>query len=196
MDERDVMLAKSGDDEAMEKVFLRYKNDILRNSKNFFIKGGDVDDLLQEGYIGLMKAVKSYDETREVCFSTFANLCIKRQIITAVKSSNSNRNQKLNTSIIGDKDVNLDDLVQYTKPSVNFYSPEDILIGKELVKMLGEFLDSTLTPLEKKVFFYTCKQYKYNEIAELLGEPTKKIDNAIQRVRKKILGYLSEYTKD
>ncbi|WP_047395133.1 sigma-70 family RNA polymerase sigma factor, partial [Cetobacterium sp. ZOR0034] len=110
MDERDVILAKNGDSEAMEKVFLKYKSDILRNSRHLFIKGGDIDDLLQEGYIGLIKAIKSYDQSREVCFSTFANLCIKRQIITAVKSSNSNKNLKLNTSIIGDKDVNLDDL--------------------------------------------------------------------------------------
>ena len=196
MDERDVILAKNGDSEAMEKVFLKYKNDILRNSKNFFIKGGDIDDLLQEGYIGLMKAIKSYDETREVCFSTFANLCIKRQIITAVKSSNSNRNQKLNNSIIGDKDVNLDDLAQYSKTSLTFFSPEDILLWKELVEMLGEFLNNNLTPLEKKVFFYTCKQYKYNEIADILNEPSKKIDNAIQRVRKKILSYLAEYSKN
>lgn len=196
MDERDVILAKNGDEEAMEKVFLKYRGYILKNSKTFFIKGGDIDDLLQEGYIGLMKAVKSFDETREVCFSTFANLCIKRQIITAVKSSNSNRNQKLNSSIIGDKDINLEDMTQYSKPSVNFYSPEDILLGKELVELLGEFLNNNLTLLEKKVFFYTCKQYKYNEIAELMGERSKKIDNAIQRVRKKIIAYLSEYTKD
>ncbi|WP_432204635.1 sigma-70 family RNA polymerase sigma factor [Cetobacterium somerae] len=195
MDEKDVILAKYGDAEAIEKVFLRYKTDILRNSKSLFIKGGDIDDLLQEGYIGLMKAIKSYDQSREVCFSTFANLCIKRQIITAVKSSNSNKNQKLNTSIIGDKEVNLDDLAQYSKPSLTFYSPEDILLGKELVEELGEFLNKTLTPLEKKVFLYTCKQYRYNEIAEILNEPSKKIDNAIQRVRKKVLGYLAEYTK-
>ncbi|MGL5378058.1 MAG: sigma-70 family RNA polymerase sigma factor [Cetobacterium sp.] len=195
MDTRDVMLAKSGDSEAIEKVFLRYKNDILRNSRNLYIKGGDVDDLLQEGYIGLIKAIKSFDDSREVCFSTFANLCIKRQIITAVKSSNSNKNLKLNTSIIGDKDINLEDLAQYSKPSLNYHSPEDILLGKELVNMLGDFLNNNLTPLEKKVFYYLCKQYKYNEIAELLNEPSKKIDNAIQRVKKKILTYLSEYSK-
>ena len=93
-------------------------------------------------------------------------------------------------------DINLEDMTQYSKPSVNFYSPEDILLGKELVELLGEFLNNNLTPLEKKVFFYTCKQYKYNEIAELMGERSKKIDNAIQRVRKKIIAYLSEYTKD
>ncbi|MGL5988337.1 sigma-70 family RNA polymerase sigma factor [Cetobacterium sp.] len=195
MNEIDVMLAKNGDNEAIEKVFLKYKNDILRNSRNLFIKGGDVDDLLQEGYIGLLKAIKSFDETREVCFSTFANLCIKRQIITAVKSSNSNKNLRLNTSIIGDKDVNLEDLTQYAKPSLNYSSPEDLLLGKELVNLLGNFLNDNLTELEKKVFYYICKQYKYVEIAELLNEPPKKIDNAIQRVKKKILAYLTEYKK-
>ncbi|MGL5053785.1 MAG: sigma-70 family RNA polymerase sigma factor [Cetobacterium sp.] len=195
MNEMDVMLAKNGDNEAIEKVFIKYKNDILRNSRNLFIKGGDVDDLLQEGYIGLLKAIKSFDETREVCFSTFANLCIKRQIITAVKSSNSNKNLKLNTSIIGDKDVNLEDLTQYAKPSMNYHSPEDLLLGKELVNLLGDFLNDNLTALEKKVFYYICKQYKYIEIAEFLNEPPKKIDNTIQRVKKKILAYLTEYKK-
>ena len=196
IEKEDIILAQNGDEESIEKIIKEYQGAIYKNNRSFFLKGGDSDDLMQEGLIGLIKAIKSYDETRNACFSTFANLCIKRQIITAVKSSNSNRNQKLNTSIIGDKDVNLDDLAQYAKPSVNFYSPEDILIGKELVEMLGDFLNNNLTPLEKKVFFYTCKQYKYNEIAELLEEPSKKIDNAIQRVRKKILGYLSEYTRD
>ncbi|WP_432205084.1 sigma-70 family RNA polymerase sigma factor [Cetobacterium somerae] len=195
MDEKDVILAKNGDSEAIEKVFLKYKNVILKNSRTLYIKGGDVDDLLQEGYIGLMKAIKSYDETKDVCFSTFANLCIKRQIITAVKSSNSNKNEKLNTSLIGDKDTNLDDLIQYSKPSVSYYSPEDLVLGKELLQLLKGFLDKNLTPLEKKVFTYICKQYKYTEIAKILEEEPKKIDNTIQRVRKKILDYLTEYTK-
>ncbi|MEG0237596.1 sigma-70 family RNA polymerase sigma factor [Cetobacterium sp.] len=195
MEKKYVLLAKSGDNEALEKLFMKYKNDILRNGKNLFIKGGNIDDLLQEGYIGLMKAIKSYDEARGVSFSTFANICIKRQIITAIKSSTSNRNEKLNSSIVGDKEVNLEDLTQYRKPSVKFFSPEDILLGKELIELLNSYLSENLTELEMKVFFYMCKQYKYNEIADILNEPSKKIDNAIQRVRKKVLGYLKEYSK-
>lgn len=195
MEKKYVLLAKSGDNEALEKLFAKYKNDILRNGKNLFIKGGDIDDLLQEGYIGLIKAIKSYDETRGVSFSTFANLCIKRQIITAIKSSTSNKNQKLNASIIGDKEVNLEDLAQYVKPSTKFFSPEDILLGKELIELLNNHLSENLTKLETKVFFYMCKQYKYNEIAKILNEPSKKIDNAIQRIRKKVLVYLEQYSK-
>lgn len=195
MEKKYVLLAKSGDNEALEKLFAKYKNDILRNGKNLFIKGGDIDDLLQEGYIGLIKAIKSYDETREVSFSTFANLCIKRQIITAIKSSTSNKNQKLNASIIGDKEVNLEDLAQYVKPSTKFFSPEDILLGKELIELLNNHLSENLTKLETKVFFYICKQYKYNEIAKIMNEPSKKIDNAIQRIRKKVLVYLEQYSK-
>lgn len=195
MEKKYVLLARSGDNEALEKLFTKYKNDILRNGKSFFIKGGDIDDLLQEGYIGLMKAIKSYDETRGVSFSTFANLCIKRQIITAIKTSTSNRNQKLNSSILGDKEVNLDDLAQYTKPSIKFFSPEDILLGKELIELLNNYLSVNLTDLETKVFFYMCRQYKYNEIATILNEPSKKIDNAIQRIRKKVLAYLEQYSK-
>lgn len=130
------------------------------------VKSGN-EDLLQEGYIGLMKAIKSYDNSKDVTFSTFANLCIKRQIITAIKSSNS----------------------------IKYSSPEDILLGKELAYLLNEYLKENLTPLEKKVCSYMYKQYKYNEIAEILDESPQKIDNAIQRVRKKVLEYLGTYTK-
>ena len=96
---------------------------------------------------------------------------------------------------LGDKEVNLEDLTQYRKPSVKFFSPEDILLGKELIELLNNYLSENLTELEMKIFFYMCKQYKHNEIADILNESSKKIDNAIQRVRKKLLGYLKEYSK-
>lgn len=195
MNEMEVLLAKSGNEDAIESLFIKFKKDILRNNKNFFIKGADNDDLLQEGYIGLMKAIKSYDNSKDVTFSTFANLCIKRQIITAIKSSNSIKNQSLNKSISGDSDFDFNDLVEYSRPSIKYSSPEDILLGKELAYLLNEYLKENLTTLEKKVCSYMYKQYKYNEIAEILDESPKKIDNAIQRVRKKVLEYLGTYAK-
>lgn len=191
---QDIRLAQQGDQEATEKIFLEYQTSILRNNRKFFLKGGDSDDLLQEGYIGLMKAIKSYDENKNACFSTFANLCIRRQIITAVKYHNSAKYQNLNTAVMGEEYVGFEEVTKYNSPSINFYNPEEIMLGKELVKLLEGFLVENLSDLEKKVFYYLCKEYKYIEIADLLGETPKKIDNTIQRIKKKIVNYLKTYT--
>lgn len=191
----DIKLAQQGDPEATEKIFLEYQGNILRNNRKFFLKGGDSDDLLQEGYIGLMKAIKSYDESKNTCFSTFANLCIRRQIITAVKNHNSTKYQSLNGAIMGEEFVGFEEVTKYSEPSLSFYNPEEITLGKELVKLLEGFLTENLSNLEKEVFYYLCKEYKYLEIAEILKESPKKIDNTIQRIKKKIVNYLMIYTK-
>ena len=189
-------LAQQGNEEATEKIFQEYQNAILRNNRKFFLKGADSDDLLQEGYIGLMKAIRSYDENKNTCFNTFANLCIRRQIITAVKSHSSTKYQNLNSAVMGEEFVGFEEVTKYNSPSINFYNPEEIVLGKELVKLLESFLVQNLSNLEKTVFYYLCKEYTYVEIADLLNETPKKIDNTIQRVKKKILCYLSSnFTK-
>ncbi|WP_297433981.1 sigma-70 family RNA polymerase sigma factor [uncultured Cetobacterium sp.] len=190
---RDIKLAQQGDEEATEKIFHEYQNSILRNNRKFFLKGAESDDLLQEGYIGLMKAIKSYDETKNACFNTFANLCIRRQIITAVKTHSSAKYQNLNSAVMGEEYVGFEEVTKYNAPSINFYNPEEIVLGKELVKLLETFLVENLSDLEKKVFYYLCKEYTYIEIAETLDESPKKIDNTIQRIKKKILNYLGTY---
>ncbi|MGL5052460.1 MAG: sigma-70 family RNA polymerase sigma factor, partial [Cetobacterium sp.] len=162
---------------------------------SFFLKGGDSDDLMQEGLIGLIKAIKSYDDSRNACFSTFANLCIRRQMITAVKNHNSDKYKNLNQAMQGEGFSTHEENIYYSYPSLGFYSPEDIFLGKELIKLLTVFLDENLSNLEKKVFTFLCKEYNYVEIADFLNESPKKIDNTIQRVKKKILSYLSSYSK-
>ncbi|MGL5088874.1 MAG: sigma-70 family RNA polymerase sigma factor [Cetobacterium sp.] len=187
---KDIRLAQEGNDEATEKIFQEYQNTILRNNHKFFLKGAESDDLLQEGYIGLIKAIKSFDENKTACFNTFANLCIRRQIITAVKTHNSAKYQNLNSAIMGEEYISFEEMTKYTSPSINFYNPEEIVLGKELVKLLEKFLIETLSDLEKKVFYFLCKEYTYVEIADSLNESPKKIDNTIQRIKKKILNYL------
>ncbi|MGL6130969.1 MAG: sigma-70 family RNA polymerase sigma factor, partial [Fusobacteriaceae bacterium] len=140
-------------------------------------------------------AIKSYDDNRNACFSTFANLCIRRQMITAVKNHNSDKYKNLNQAMQGEGYSTHEESVHYSFPSLGFYSPEDIFLGKELVNLLTSFLDENLSSLERKVFSYLCKEYSYIEIARFLDESPKKIDNTIQRVKKKILGYLNTYTK-
>ncbi|MBC2850815.1 sigma-70 family RNA polymerase sigma factor [Cetobacterium sp. 8H] len=194
IEKEDIILAQNGNEESIEKIIREYQGTIYRNNRSFFLKGGDSDDLMQEGFIGLIKAIKSYDETRNACFSTFANLCIRRQMITAVKNYNSDKYKNLNLAMQGDGYSNHEESVRYNSPSLGFYSPEDIFLGKELVNLLTDFLSENLSELEKKVFKHLCQEYSYIEIAELLNEPPKKIDNTIQRIKKKILLYLSSYT--
>ncbi|MGL5981739.1 MAG: sigma-70 family RNA polymerase sigma factor [Cetobacterium sp.] len=192
---RDIRLAQQGNEEANEKIFQEYQSTILRNNYKFFLKGAESDDLLQEGYIGLMKAIKSFDENKNACFSTFANLCIRRQIITAVKTHSSAKYQNLNSALMGEEYVGFEEVTKYNAPSINFYNPEEIVLGKELVRLLEGFLVDNLSDLEKKVFYYLCKEYSYIEISEFLEESPKKIDNTIQRIKKKILTYLGSYVQ-
>lgn len=196
IEKEDIVLAQQGNEEAIEKIIKEYQGTIYKNNRSFFLKGGDNDDLMQEGFIGLIKAIKSFDDSRNACFSTFANLCIRRQMITAIKNYNSDKYKNLNLAMQQGKDYSEhEELVKYNSPSLKFYSPEDIFLGKELVKLLSNFLNENLSELEKRVFKYLCREYSYIEIANLLNEPPKKIDNTIQRIKKKITLYLDSYSK-
>lgn len=188
MDGERVILARNGDEEELEKIFLEYKKSILKYNKMFYLKGGDSNDLLQEGYIGLMKAIKGYDEKREVSFSHFASVCIKRQIITAIKSYNSSKNLSLNNSSV-DEEIDID----YYFKSSTYYSPEEMILGKEFLEGLKKYLDINLTSLEKKVFPYMCQGYTYLETSKRLNEKVKRIDNAICRTKQKIKLYIESY---
>lgn len=191
----DIVLAQNGHEESIEKILKEYQSTIFRNNRSFFLKGGDNDDLMQEGFIGLIKAIKSYDDSRNACFSTFANLCIRRQMITAVKNYNSDKYKNLNLAMQGDSSLTLEESVRYSSPSLKFYSPEEIYLGKELLNSLRNFLEKNLSALEKEVFSYLCREYSYIEIATFMEESPKKIDNTIQRVKKKIHQYLDGYQK-
>ncbi|MGL4896836.1 MAG: sigma-70 family RNA polymerase sigma factor, partial [Cetobacterium sp.] len=183
IEKEDIILAQNGDEESIEKIIKEYQGAIYKNNRSFFLKGGDSDDLMQEGFIGLIKAIKSYDENRNACFSTFANLCIRRQMITAVKNHNSDKYKNLNLAMQGEGYSTQEESIHYSRPSLGFYSPEDIFLGKELVYLLTSFLEENLSTLEKNVFAYLCKEYTYVEIAGFLNEPPKKIDNTIQRIK-------------
>ncbi|MCQ8213568.1 sigma-70 family RNA polymerase sigma factor [Cetobacterium somerae] len=196
IEKKDLILAQQGDEYSLEKIIKEFHGTVYKNSHSFFLKGGDNNDLIQEGFIGLIKAIQSYDENRNACFNTFANLCIKRQMITAVKNHNSDKYKNLNSAMQGKSFHEQQEQIYYHSPSLSLYSPEDVLLGKELVKLLENFLLENLSELEKKVFYYLCKQQTYIEISKLLNETPKKIDNTIQRVKKKIHNYLESYLED
>ena len=191
----DILLAKQGDVESIEKIVTEYKSLIYMRNRTLFLKGAEREDLVQEGMIGLMKAIRSFDENRSACFSTFASLCIKRQIITAVKNYNSERNRNLNSAMQGEGYSEIEELIRYNNPSLKYYTPEQIVIGEELMKTLKKFLRVNLSGLEKDVFSYMVKGYGYLEIAEKLEKEPKAIDNSIQRIKKKVLIFLEKYNK-
>lgn len=193
MFEQDIFLAQKGDEESLQKILVKYRTIIQKNNSKFFLKGGDKDDLIQEGFIGLIKAIKFYDKSKNASFSTFANLCIRRQIITAVKNSNLEKHNFINNSINTKSEDFIEDIFCYNNPSFEFLSPEDIVLGKELIANLMSYMSVNLSSFEKCVFFYLCKQYSYIEIANLLDLSPKKIDNTLQRVKKKIFKYLDSY---
>ena len=193
MNDNDILLAQLGNEESIEKIIIHYQKTIFKNNFKLFLKGGDKDDLIQEGIIGLLKAIKSYDPYRNTSFNTFSNLCIKRQILTSIQIYDSKKNKILNNLNIFNNDINIDDFSTYSIPSAKFYSPEEILLSKELTKDFLKNVNINFSDLEKKIFINLCKGYTYIEISNILNITSKKTDNTIQRVRKKIFKYIHNY---
>lgn len=187
--------AKKDDEEAIEEVIKTYKGVIYKYSKKFFLNGGDFNDLVQEGYIGLIKALVNYDEKKDASFNTFAILCIKRQMITAVKKANIEKYKSLNEAIQDGSYLKKQEKISYSISSNDYYSPESIILGKELISLLEIYLKKNLSKFEKDVFYYLSKQLTYTEIAKILNNDPKCIDNAIQRIKKKTYEYLNSYVK-
>lgn len=195
IEENDIFLAQNGNEISLEKIIKEYRSILYNNSKMFFLKGGDREDLIQEGYIGLLKAIKSFDKSKNVSFNTFANLCIRRQMITAIKNYNSDRHKHLNSAMLETGYSSLEETFKYKSSSILFNSPEDIILNKELLTHLSNFLNQNLSNFEKKVFKYLYQDYSYTEISNILEENSKKVDNAMQRIKRKILSYFSIYIK-
>jgi RNA polymerase sporulation-specific sigma factor len=152
---------------------------VLRCARQFFLSGGGGDDLVQEGMIGLYRAVLRYDGEKNATFKSFAALCVKRQIIDAVRKNNNVRNQALNNY------VSLDDETDFFSPS--FENPEDFLISRESFE---EFKEKTknLSKLESVIFKKYLEGKTYSEISAEIKSGEKTVDNALQRIRKKISG--------
>ena len=188
-DEELIAIVNSGDDLAMEFLITKYKNLVKKKSNAYYIIGGDKDDLIQEGMIGLFKAIREFDQSKEVKFITFADLCISRQIFTAVRASNRLKHLPLNTYISLNKsafqdendNTEIGDLVVMK----NVESPEDLIISQENLKRLEGELEQNLSDFEKEVLFLYLEGQGYAKISEIMGKQAKSIDNALQRIKKK-----------
>ena len=185
-DETLIRRLRAGESAIADYLMEKYKGLVRKKARAMFLIGGDTDDLIQEGMIGLFKAVRDYQPDREASFQSFANLCIDRQIYSAVKSSNRQKHQPLNTYVSlssSETEENLRD--SYAEHD----NPESILIARENVSALRKEMEENLSPFENRVFQLYLDGNGYVEIAEILGKTPKSIDNALRRIRKKIKKY-------
>ena len=190
-DEEVVKLIKNGDDEAFTYLCEKYKDVINIKVAKYYIIGAERDDTVQEGMIGLFKAIKNYDETKQNSFKTFANICVERQLITAIKSSNRQKHQPLNSYLslnnsAYDNDDNDEELIN-TFDSKTIEDPLDTIMKKEYIAHIESTIDKTLSGFEKQVLNRYIKGESYVDIASKLDAPVKSVDNAIQRIRKKAI---------
>ena len=198
-DEEIIRRIRDKDTDAVDYLLEKYKNVVRQKAKALFIIGGDRDDLIQEGMIGLYKAIRDYDATKDASFSYFADLCISRQIYDAIKTSNRKKNIPLNTYISLNSPVhnnfneNEDVLsiidIIYQDNNTN---PEEMVIDKERTCMLEYELERRLSNLEKEVVKLFVVGMKYTEIAAILNKEPKSIDNALQRIRAKLNALVKE----
>ena len=192
-DEDLIEVIKSGDKVAFDFLINRYKELVNMKVSKYFIIGAERDDIVQEGLIGLFKAIKSYKSDMKSSFKSFANMCIERQLITAIKSSNRQKHMPLNSYLSlnisaydeqdGESDISLIDVFD----SALIEDPLDTITKKEYYKQVEETIDKSLSDFEKQVLNRYINGESYVQIAEKLDTPVKSVDNAIQRIRKKAI---------
>src|SRR5688572_22528717 len=191
-----IALAKQGRPDAYDRIVKRYFGFVRLKASSYFLIGGDSDDLIQEGLVGLYKAVRDFRTDRESSFRNFAELCITRQIITAVKTSTRNKHTPLNEYVsfsqspaasAGDGDPTLDELL----PGPTAHDPVNQVISTEELQSLVGCLSSVLSELESSVLSLYLDGYSYETVAERLECDTKTVDNALQRVKRKVGAHLS-----
>jgi RNA polymerase sporulation-specific sigma factor len=185
-----IALAKQGDPTAYDRIVRRYYGFVRLKASSYFLIGGDSDDLIQEGLVGLYKAVRDYRTDRESSFRNFAELCITRQIITAVKTATRNKHTPLNQYVsfssspsgAGEGEATLDEILP--GPTVN--DPVHQVISSEEISALVGCLSTDLSELESRVLALYLDGRSYEEIGELIEQDTKAVDNALQRVKRKV----------
>ncbi len=184
---------KAGDKSAQSCLFERYKDIVNLKANKFYIIGAEKEDMAQEGLIGLYKAIKSFDPEKQNSFKTFANLCIERQLITAIKSSNRQKNIPLNSSFslnLSAYDESDDTTVMDILDTKTAEDPLDTITKKEYLQFVENKIDESLSTFEKQVLDRYIQGESYNDIASSLETPIKSVDNAIQRIRKKAVKFL------
>ena len=189
-DEELIKLLRNGDEEIYDFLCSKYKGLVRSRAQSMYMWGAEAEDLIQEGMIGLFKAIRDFDEEKEASFRTFANICIVNNMVSAVKASNCKKHQPLNQGIslnaesADGEDGGLSLIEELT--DIKSRNPEDMLIDREHVEILQSEIDSALSEYEKRVLTLYLGGMDYTEIAATLMKSDKSIDNALQRIKGKI----------
>jgi RNA polymerase sporulation-specific sigma factor len=192
-----IALAKQGHADAYDRIVRRYYGFVRLKASSYFLAGGDADDLIQEGLVGLYKAVRDYRTDRESSFRNFAELCITRQIITAVKTATRNKHTPLNQYVSfsstpagssSDNEPTLDEML----PGSSVHDPVNQVISSEELRALVACISTALSELESRVLALYLDGHSYEEVGRRLDCDCKTVDNALQRVKRKVGQHLAE----
>ena len=192
-DEQLIELIQNGDKYAIDFLIEKYKDLVNMKVSKYFMIGAEKEDIIQEGMIGLFKAIQGYNPEKQNSFKTFANLCVERQLITAIKTSNRQKHMPLNSylslsaSVYNTGDDESDSTMIEYFDSHTTEDPLDTITKKEYYQRVENAIDKTLSKFEKQVLERFIKGESYVSIAEKLDAPVKSVDNAIQRIRKKAI---------
>ncbi len=192
-DEAVVLLAQSGDAKAQDVLIKKYKNFVRSKARAYFLMGADREDIVQEGMIGLFKAIRDYQPNRMASFKSFSEMCVKRQIITAIKTATRQKHMPLNSYVSlnkpvfdEDSDRTLFDMMTNSKD----LNPEYLIIKREELDMIESKMGEVLSDMEWEVLTAYLEGKSYHEIATELDKHVKSVDNALQRVKKKLEKYV------
>lgn len=195
-DEQTVLAARAGDDAALAEILTRFRAHARAKARTYFLVGADREDLLQEAMIGLYKAVRDFNPERETSFRAFADLCMTRQIITAIKGATRFKHAPLNSYVSFSRPVLTDDdgdrVLADVLPGPELSDPAEHVICAERIRDLQAHLDQVLSDLEVEVLRLYVDGKSYIEIAELLQRHVKSIDNALQRIKRKLDSHLRQ----
>ncbi|MDD7733715.1 MAG: RNA polymerase factor sigma-70 [Anaerovoracaceae bacterium] len=189
-DEELIRRSREGDEAASNELMSRYKAVVRNRASSYFMAGADQEDLIQEGMIGVFKAIRDYDEKKGASFRTFAELCIQRQIISAVKGASRMKHAPLNESVslnrpVSDGDDGAGPLEELLADEIDT-NPEKMLLLREDMSYISQNIDDILSTLELQVWKMYVNGCSYREIAEKLDKTSKGVDSAIQRAKKKL----------
>jgi RNA polymerase sporulation-specific sigma factor len=193
-DDELVMLARTGDDNALCELLTKYRAFARVKARSYFLVGADREDIVQEGMIGLYKSIRDFNPEMQTSFRAFAELCVTRQIITAIKTATRQKHGPLNNYVSFERPVGGDDegdrVLGDVIPTVAISDPADLVISAERIRALQMHFDEVLSDLETEVLRLYVEGKSYQEIAERLQRHVKSIDNALQRIKKKLEGHL------
>lgn len=194
-DEQLIRLLRAGESGITDYIMEKYKNLVRKKAKAMFLFGGENDDLIQEGMIGLFKAVQDYDPSQEVSFYSFADLCISRQMYSAIEASKRKKHIPLNSYIslyeqIESPDEQRQAALIDTIQNVRENNPEELFLGKEYLEQMEGLLREQLSSLENRVLYLHLLGTDYRTIARLIDKSPKTVDNALQRIKSKAEGIL------